>query len=76
MAKHNFDSFFESYLDIDSWAENLIEEEHEVQIRRKKGFSKKSQKKQMARNNDNNKRLSRKNDGKNITRKTRYTKRH
>ena len=69
MAKHNFDSFFESYLDIDSWAENLIEEEHEVQSRRKKGFSKKSQKKQMGIYNDNNKRFTRKANGKNIRKK-------
>ena len=27
MAKHNFDSFFESYLDIDSWAEKEMEKE-------------------------------------------------
>ena len=69
MAKYNFDSFFESYLDIDSWAENLIEEEHEVQSRRKKGFSKKSQKKQMGIYNDNNKRFTRKANGKNIRKK-------
>ena len=69
MEKPNIDSFFDSYLDIDSWAENLIEEEHEIQSRRKKGFSKKPKEKQMGIYNDNNKRFSGKANGKNIRKK-------
>ena len=75
MEKPNTDSFFGTYLDIDSWAENLMEEEHEIQSRRKKGFSKKSQKKQMGVYNDNNKRFPCKTNGKNSTKNKRYTKR-
>jgi hypothetical protein len=71
MEKPNFDDFFESYLDIDSWAEKQMEKEYEIQNRRKKSFSKKSKEQQMGSNNDNRKRFSRKTNGKNIARKRR-----
>ena len=71
MEKPNFDDFFESYLDIDSWAEKEMEKEYEIQSRRKKSFSKKSKEQQMGSNNDNRKRFSRKANGKDITRKRR-----
>ena len=71
MENHDKDNFFESYLDIDSWANELIEKEHEIQIRRKKSFSKKPKEQQMGSNNDNSKRFSRKANGKDIARKRR-----
>jgi hypothetical protein len=71
MENHDKDNFFESYLDIDSWANELIEKEHEIQIRRKKSFSKKPKEQQMGIDNDNHKRFSRKTNGKDVTKKRR-----
>lgn len=47
MVKPDFNSFFESYLDIDYWAEELEEKEHALQIRRKKRILQRKQKRQM-----------------------------
>ena len=43
MENPNNDNFFESYLDIDSWADDLREKEYEVQSRRKKRILQKKQ---------------------------------
>ena len=71
MENHDKDNFFESYLDIDSWAEKEMEKEYEIQVRRKKDFSKKPKQEQMGINNNNSKRFSRKANGKDIARKRR-----
>ena len=71
MENHDKDNFFESYLDIDSWAEKEMEKEHEIQGRRKKGFSKKSKEQQMGIDNDNYKRFPLKANGKDVTKKRR-----
>ena len=43
MENRDFDNFFESYLDIDSWAEKLEDIEYAVQSRRKKRLLQKRQ---------------------------------
>ena len=43
MENRDFDNFFESYLDIDSWAEKLEDKEYAVQSRRKKRLLQKRQ---------------------------------
>ena len=55
MAKLDTDNFFESYLDIDSWAEKEMEKEYEIQGRRKKRLSKKKQQGKMGTIKNNNK---------------------
>ena len=47
MGKPDFNSFFESYLDIDYWAEELEEKEHALQSRREKRVLQRKQKRQM-----------------------------
>ena len=47
MGKPDFNSFFESYLDIDYWAEELEEKEYALQSRREKRILQKKQKRQM-----------------------------
>ena len=64
MEKRDFDDFFESYLDIDSWADELIDKEHEVQGRRKKRLSKKQQERQVGNRNDNYEFIPRQKNGK------------
>ena len=64
MAKHNFDSFFESYLDIDSWADELIEKENAIQSRRKNHLSEKKAKREMGNTKKDNKFFTRKKNGK------------
>ena len=66
MEKRDFDDFFESYLDIDSWADELIDKEHEVQGRRKKRLSEKKQQGKMGVVKNNNKPIARQNNGKTI----------
>jgi archaellum component FlaF (FlaF/FlaG flagellin family) len=43
MENRDLDNFFESYLDIDSWAEKLEDIEYAVQSRRKKRLLQKRQ---------------------------------
>ena len=52
MENRDFDNFFESYLDIDSWAEKLEDKEYAVQSRRKKRLSKKQQERQVDNRNE------------------------
>ena len=47
MGKPDFNNFFESYLDIDYWAEELEEKEYALQSRREKRILQKKQKRQM-----------------------------
>ena len=47
MGKPDFNNFFESYLDIDYWAEELEEKEHALQSRREKRILQRKQKRQM-----------------------------
>jgi hypothetical protein len=47
MEKPDFNSFFESYLDIDYWAEELEEKEYALQSRREKRVLQRKQKRQM-----------------------------
>ena len=47
MEKPDFNSFFESYLDIDYWAEELEEKEYALQSRREKRILQRKQKRQM-----------------------------
>tara|TARA_R110000851_G_scaffold8103_2_gene31173 strand:- start:291 stop:506 length:216 start_codon:yes stop_codon:yes gene_type:complete len=47
MEKPDFNSFFESYLDIDYWADELEEKEYALQIRREKRLLQGKQKRQM-----------------------------
>ena len=47
MGKPDFNSFFESYLDIDYWADELEEKEYALQIRREKRVLQRKQKRQM-----------------------------
>jgi Skp family chaperone for outer membrane proteins len=47
MEKPDFNSFFESYLDIDYWAEELEEKEHALQSCREKRILQRKQKRQM-----------------------------
>ena len=47
MEKPDFNSFFESYLDIDYWAEELEEKEYALQSRREKRLLQRKQKRQM-----------------------------
>ena len=47
MGKPDFNSFFESYLDIDYWAEELEEKEYALQSRREKRLLQRKQKRQM-----------------------------
>ena len=47
MEKPDFNSFFESYLDIDYWAEELEEKEYALQSRREKRVFQRKQKRQM-----------------------------
>ena len=64
MGNRDFDNFFESYLDIDSWAEKLEEKEYAVQSRRKKRLSKKQQESQVGNRNDNYEFIPRQKNGK------------
>ena len=64
MGKRDFDNFFESYLDIDSWAEKLEEKEYAVQSRRKKRLSKKQQERQVGNRYDNYEFIPRQKNGK------------
>jgi hypothetical protein len=64
MENRDFDNFFESYLDIDSWAEKLEEKEYAVQSRRKKRLSKKQQEGQVGKRNNNNEFIPRQKNGK------------
>ena len=66
MGNRDFDNFFESYLDIDSWAEKLEEKEYAVQSRRKKRLSKKQQERQVGTGNKNYEFISRRKNGKKI----------
>ena len=52
MENRELDNFFESYLDIDSWAEKLEDKEYAVQSRRKKSLSKKQQERQVGNRNE------------------------
>ena len=47
MEKPDFNSFFESYLDIEYWAEELEEKEYALQSRREKRVLQRKQKRQM-----------------------------
>ena len=47
MEKPDFNSFFESYLDIDYWADELEEKEYALQIRREKRLLQGKQKRQV-----------------------------
>ena len=47
MEKPDFNSLFESYLDIDYWAEELEEKEYALQSRREKRVLQRKQKRQM-----------------------------
>jgi len=47
MEKPDFNNFFESYLDIDYWAEELEEKEYALQSRREKRILQRKQKRQM-----------------------------
>jgi len=64
MENRDFDNFFESYLDIDSWAEKLEEKEYAIQSRRKKRLSKKQQERQVGKRNNNNEFIPRQKNGK------------
>ena len=47
MEKPDFNSFFESYLDIDYWADELEEKEYALQIRRENRLLQGKQKRQV-----------------------------
>ena len=64
MENRELDNFFESYLDIDSWAEKLEEKEYAVQSRRKKRLSKKQQERQVGNRNDDYEFIPRQKNGK------------
>ena len=66
MENRELDNFFESYLDIDSWAEKLEDKEYAVQSRRKKSLSKKQQERQVGTGNKNYEFISRRKNGKKI----------
>ena len=66
MGKPDFNSFFESYLDIDYWAEELEEKEHALQSRREKRILQKKQKRQMGTQGKDHKFNTRANNGKKI----------
>ena len=66
MENRDFDNFFESYLDIDSWAEKLEEKEYAVQSRRKKSLSKKQQERQVGNRNEDYEFIPRRKNGKKI----------
>jgi hypothetical protein len=55
MEKPDFNSFFESYLDIDYWADELEEKEYELQIRREKRLLQGKQKRQVETQNKDHK---------------------
>ena len=64
MENHDFNDFFESYLDIDSWADELIEKENAIQSRRKNYLSEKKAKREMGNTKKDNKFFTRKKNGK------------
>ena len=64
MENRELDNFFESYLDIDSWAEKLEEKEYAVQSRRKKRLSKKQQERQVGNRNEDYEFIPRRKNGK------------
>ena len=64
MENHDFNDFFESYLDIDSWADELIEKQNAIQSRRKNRLSEKKEKRKMENIKNNNKFITRKKNGK------------
>jgi hypothetical protein len=64
MENHDFNDFFESYLDIDSWADELIEKQNAIQSRRKNRLSEKKEKRKMENIKNNNKFFTRKKNGK------------
>ena len=66
MENPNNDNFFESYLDIDSWADDLREKEYEVQSRRKKRILQKKQRIKMANQNKNHDKSKSKDNGRKI----------
>ena len=66
MENRELDNFFESYLDIDSWAEKLKDKEYEVQRRRKKRLSKKQQERQVGNRNEDYELIPRRKNGKKI----------
>ncbi len=66
MENRELDNFFESYLDIDSWAEKLEDKEYAVQSRRKKSLSKKQQERQVGTGNKNYEFIPRRKNGKKI----------
>ena len=66
MENRELDNFFESYLDIDSWAEKLKDKEYEVQSRRKKRLSKKQQERQVGNRNEDHEFIPRRKNGKKI----------
>jgi len=66
MGKPDFNSFFESYLDIDYWAEELEEKEHALQSRREKRILQRKQKRQMGTQDKDHKLNTRINNGKKI----------
>ena len=65
MGKPDFNSFFESYLDIDYWAEELEEKEHALQSRREKRILQRKQKRQMETQGKDHKFNTLTNNGKN-----------
>ena len=66
MENRELDNFFESYLDIDSWAEKLEDKEYAVQSRRKKSLSKKQQERQVGNRNEDYEFIPRRKNGKKI----------
>ena len=64
MENRELDNFFESYLDIDSWAEKLEDKEYAVQSRRKKSLSKKQQERQVGNRNEDYEFIPRQENGK------------
>ena len=64
MENRELDNFFESYLDIDSWAEKLEDKEYAVQSRRKKSLSKKQQERQVGNRNEDYEFIPRQKNGK------------
>ena len=66
MEKHNNDNFFKSYLDIDSWADDLKEKDHEIQSRRKKRILQKKQRIKVGNQNKDHDKPKSKNNGRKI----------
>ena len=66
MENRELDNFFESYLDIDSWAEKLEDKEYAVQSSRKKSLSKKQQERQVGNRNEDYEFIPRRKNGKKI----------